>query len=149
MGVSNVLVPVRGDTADEEAVRLACNLVKKKRGLIYVLYVIEVERQLPLDAELDLRIRKGETVLTYMEAIAKEEKYEVETELIQARETGPAIVDEARDRGVGLIVMGVPYKTPFGAFSLGDAAPYVLRNAPCAVWLYRERMPKEVLSKPR
>ena len=70
-------------------------------------------------------------------AKAEEEDYEVETELLQAREAGPTIIDEAVERGVDLILMGVRYKRSFGQFSLGNVVPYVLKNTPCRVILYQ------------
>jgi len=69
--------------------------------------------------------------------VAEEEDWEVETDVLQAREVGPAIVDEAVERGVDLIVMGISYKQRFGQFSLGNVAPYVLKNSPCPVMLYQ------------
>lgn len=62
----------------------------------------------------------------------------MESELLQAREVGPALVDEAIERGVDLIIIGVPYKKRFGEFNLGKVAPYMLKNAPCRVWLVRQ-----------
>jgi len=62
----------------------------------------------------------------------------VETELVQARDTGPALVDEAVEWGADLIVMGLPYKRRFGEFNLGKTVPYVLKNATCRVMLFRE-----------
>ena len=50
----------------------------------------------------------------------------------------PAIVDEAEERVVDLILMGVKYKRRFGEFSLGDVVPYVLKNALCRVILYHQ-----------
>ena len=61
-----------------------------------------------------------------------------ETELVQARDTGPALVDEAVEWGAELIVMGLPYKRRFSEFSLGKTVPYVLKNANCRVLLFRE-----------
>ena len=61
-----------------------------------------------------------------------------ETEALQAREAGPAIIDEAVEREVDLILMGVKYKRRFGQFSLGNVVPYVLKNAPCPVILYHQ-----------
>ena len=63
---------------------------------------------------------------------------EVLTELLQAREAGPAIVDEAVERGIDLIIMAISYKKPFGEFDLGSTVPYVLKNAPCRVLIWRE-----------
>ena len=134
---TKVLVPVNGDEADEEAIKLACSVVKKK-GTLYIIYVIEVKRTLPLDAEMRPEIQRGEEVLESAERIAEEGDCEVETDLLQAREVGPAIIDEAMERGVDLIIIGITYKRRFGEFSLGECTPYVLKNAPCRVWVCRE-----------
>jgi len=87
---------------------------------------------------IESEIAKAEKVLTCAEDIASERDYEVETDLIQAREAGPAIVDEAMERDVDLILMGVTYKKRFGAFNLGRVIPHVLEEAPCRVLLCRE-----------
>ncbi len=140
MKLERILVAVSGKDADVEAVKLACNLGKKSKAKIYVVYVIEVKRSLPLDAVIESEIHKAEEVLARAEDIASDRDCEVETDLIQAREAGPAIVDEAMERGVDLILMGVTYKRRFGSFSLGRVIPYVLEEAPCRVLLCREPM---------
>jgi nucleotide-binding universal stress UspA family protein len=140
MEFNKILVPVVGTEADEEAIRLACRLVKKKNnGKIYAVYVITIKRVLPLDAEIEAEIKGGEEILNRIEQIAEEQDCEnVETDILQARDAGPAIVDETVERGVDLILMGVKYKKRFGQFSLGSVAPYVLKNAPCRVILYHQ-----------
>ncbi len=138
MRLRKILVPVNGNVTDAEAVSLACQLTKKDKGKVYAIYVIEVRRTLPLDAEIETEIHKGEEVLDRAQHAAEEAGYEIETELLQAREVGPAVVDEAVERGVDLVIIGVTYKKRFGEFNLGKVAPYVLKNAPCRVWLCRE-----------
>jgi len=138
MEFRKILVPVIGTKADEEAIKLACGLAKKNKGKIWAVYVITVERTLPLDAEVEPEIREAEGILDHMEDIAKKEGYEIETALLQSREAGPAIVDEAVEREADLILMGVTYKRRFGQFTLGDVMPYVLKNAPCHVILYHQ-----------
>jgi len=138
MEVKRVLVPINGSEVDEEAVKLACRLAKKTKGKVYVTYVIQVDRSLPLDAEIEQEIRNGEEVLDKAERIAEDQDYEVRTDLLQAREIGPAVVDEAIERGVDLIILGLSYKKKFGEFSLGSTVPYVLRNAPSWVIVCRE-----------
>jgi nucleotide-binding universal stress UspA family protein len=140
MKLERILVAVSGKDADVEAVKLACDLAKKSKAKVHVVYVIEVKRSLPLDAVIDSEIEKAEKVLTNAEYIASERDYEVETDLIQAREVGPAIVDEAMEMDADLILMGVTYKKRFGTFSLGRVIPYVLEEAPCRVLLCREPM---------
>ena len=143
MRPKKVLVPVNGSTVDEEAIRLSCQLAKKAGGKIYVTYVIQVDRTLPLDAEVGPQIERAEQILGQAERIAEEEDCDVETDPLQAREIGPAVVDEAIERGVDLIAMGISYEKEFGEFSLGSTIPYVLKNAPCRVLIYREPMPEE------
>ena len=133
-----ILVPVIGTEADKEAIRLACRLAKKNKAKIRAVCVITVKRSLPLDAEIESEIQRAEGILDNIEDVAEEQDYEVETDLLQAREIAPAIVDEAVEREVDLILMGVKYKRRFGQFSLGNVAPYVLKNAPCRVMLYHQ-----------
>ena len=137
MEFHKILVPVIGAEADEEAIKLACRLAKKNKGKVCAVYVITIKRTLPLDAEMEPEIKKAEAILDRMENVAEEQDCEIETDLLQAREAGPAIIDEAVEREIDLILMGVTYKTHFGRFSLGNVVPYVLKNAPCRVILYQ------------
>ncbi len=114
MEFHKILVPVIGSEADDEAIRLACRLAKKSKGKIRAVYVITIKRTMPLDAEIESEIRKAEEILDHMEGVAEEEDYEVDTELLQAREAGLTIVEEAVEQKVTLILMGVKYKRRFG-----------------------------------
>jgi nucleotide-binding universal stress UspA family protein len=137
-----VLVPVKGERVDGEAFRLACRLTRVAKGKVFALYVIEVRRELPLDAEVSEETARGESVLGEIEAVAGEEKCQVEAEILQAREAGPAIVQEAAEREVELIVVGLPYKRHLGTFTMGEVIPYILKNAPCPVIVWREAIPE-------
>ncbi len=139
MEFSKILVPVTGSQVDDEAMRLACRLAKKDKAKIWAVYVLTIKRSLPLEAEIEPEIIKAEGILDHIVSVAEEEEYEIETDLLQARDAGPSIVDEAVEREVDLILMGLPYKRRFGQFSLGNVVLYVLENAPCRVILYHER----------
>lgn len=141
---SRVLIPITGSRVDNDIIKLACELAKRPKGKVFVAYVIQVRRTLPLEAEIESEIKKGEDFLEKAEIVAEQQDYEVETDLLQAREIGPAIVDEAVEKGVDIIMMGMAYKKRFGEFSLGSVVPYVLKNAPCPVLLLRETMVGEV-----
>jgi len=138
MEIHKILMPVIGTEADEEAMRLACRLAKKDKSKILAIYSIKINRTLPLDTEIESEIQKAEAVLDHMETVAEEQDYKVDTDVLQARDAGPAIIDEVMEQGVDLIIMGVKYKRRFGQFSLGHVVPYVLKNAPCPVILYQE-----------
>jgi nucleotide-binding universal stress UspA family protein len=134
------LVPVGGGKVDDETVRLACTIAEATKGKVFVIYVIEVARTLPLDAELEADNKKAEELLAKAEKTAETIGCQVETEILQARETGPAIVDEAIERGVDVIIMGLKYEKRFGDFDMGTVVPYILRNAPCRVFIWREQI---------
>jgi nucleotide-binding universal stress UspA family protein len=146
MEYSKILVPVAGSPADGEAMKLACRLARrdkdkekeKEKGKIWAVSVVAIKRALPLDAEIDSEIKHAEDVLDRVQSIAEEEEFEIETDVLQARDVGPAIVDEAVERGVTIIVMGITYKRQFGQFSLGNVVPYVLKNSPCPVILFQQ-----------
>jgi nucleotide-binding universal stress UspA family protein len=140
MKPKSILVAVSGSRADVEVVKLGCDLAKKSKATVYIVYIIEVKRSLPLDAVIDADMEKSEKILKHAEEIASERECEIETDLIQAREVGPAIVDEAREREAELIILGLDYKKRFGIFSLGRVIPYVIEEAPCRVLLCREPM---------
>jgi nucleotide-binding universal stress UspA family protein len=138
MSASSVLVAVSGDKSDSEAVKLACEMLGSPRNKLHILYVIEIERGFPLDAEIAPAIAKGEEVLQEMEKVARGYKCRAEAELVQARQSGCAIVQEAVEKKVDSIVVGIPYQQRYGYFSLGDTIPYVLKNAPCQVVIWRD-----------
>ncbi len=137
MEFGKILVPVSGGEADDEAMRLACTLAKKTKGKIRAIYVIAVKRALPIDAEIESEVKKAEDILDHIEKVAEEQDFEIETDLLQAREAGLTIVEEAAEQDFDLILMGIKYKRRFGQFSLGNVAPYVLKNAPCRVILFQ------------
>lgn len=140
---AKVLVAVSGTESDDRAMEIACSIAKQNKAKVDATYVIQVKRSLPLDAELEIDIRHGEEVLRHAEDIVDQEEWEVTTDLLQAREAGPAIVGEAIERGSDLVVMGVDYRRRFGEFDLGDTVSYVLKNAPCHVLLLRQSLPSE------
>jgi len=135
---SKILVPVRGIRSDHPAIRLACQIARRDKAMLFVIYVIEVQRTLPLDAENTAQSELAEIALGQAEQVAHELGCRVETEMLQARGAGSALVDEATQHGIDLIIMGIPYRNPLGDFYLGTTASYVMKNAPCQVWLCRE-----------
>ncbi len=141
-----ILIPGPGFPVDEETVRLACRMVSPSRGQakepaqLYAVHVIEVNRSLPLSAPVESLVEKGEEMLDLAERIAAEYELPIETEMVQARDTGPALVAEAEDWKATQIVMGLPHKRRFGEFNMGKTVPYVLKNASCRVLLFRERL---------
>jgi len=130
-------VPVSGSAPGYEALSLACGLTKRNKGKIFAVYVIEVARTLALDAEMPDQAQKAEEVLQRAEQIVNDLDGRVEGEILQARDAGHAIVDEAIERQVSAIIFGVGYERPLGEFELGRTATYVMQHAPCQVVILR------------
>ncbi len=143
MSFSNILVPISGIAAEEEALRLACQIARQDKAKVVATHVIEVQRNLPLDSENSEKVQRSEVMLDHAEKVAKSAKYSIETELLQARSAGSALVNEAIEREIDLIIVGVPYRRPLGDLQLGSTTMYILKNAPCRVWLVRELPPEE------
>lgn len=137
----SILVPVNGTEASRMAVEFACSIARRTRGRVHVVHVIEVKRALPLDADLTTEAQRGEEILSEAEKAAREQDFEIQGDLLQARDAGHAIVDEALERQADAIVVGVPYRRPFGEFELSRVPAHVLRAAQCEVILLR--MPAE------
>ncbi|MCC6382800.1 MAG: universal stress protein [Dehalococcoidia bacterium] len=135
-----VLVPITNTPASLEALTAACTLVRQHKGRVLVVHVIEVLRSLPLNAGMEPEARRGEQLFRRAEELASHAGCHVEAQLLQAREAGQAIVDEARDRGVDAIIMGIGYNRIIGAFQVGRTADFVLKNAPCEVWVVRQSL---------
>ena len=139
MPFNRVIAVVTDDPSDIHTVERAADIVREDRGHLYIIYVIKVKRSLPLDAEIKEHLARGEQVLNRSERLARLPRNDIDCQLLQARELGPAVVHEAVVRDVDAIVIGTSYPTDYGAFSLGSDIPYVLEHAPCDVILLRER----------
>lgn len=140
--LKRVLVPTDGSQASLEAVEFACALVRRTKGQVLVVHVIEVPRALPLDADMAERVQRGEEILAAAEGVADQADYRVEADLLQAREAAHAVVDEAAEQGADAIILGVEYHRPFGEFQLGSTTQYVLKNARCLVLVRRQPVPE-------
>ncbi len=136
-----IAVPVRGGEADKEAVRAACRLARPAKAEILVMTVLEVARSLPLSASLGDELARAEEMLGEMESVAEVLDTKIQTTILQAREAGPAVVDEARRWEADLMVVGLGIKPRFGEFALGRTGSELLRHAHCRLVLIRQAMP--------
>ncbi len=131
------LVPLDGTDAAYGALIATCGVARKTRAAVHALYVIEVPRSLPIDADMIAEGQRGEEVLEHAEALAAAHDVRLEAELLQARQEAHVILDEASERGADAIVIGLEYHRPHGRYELGKVASYVLERAPEYVWLIR------------
>jgi nucleotide-binding universal stress UspA family protein len=136
-----LLVPVDGSPGDEHVMSLVSELVHQHQVSITLIYVVEVQQSMPLDAELPTEIDRGEAILHRAESFARSRPHHkltsISTDLLQARSAGAAIVDEAIERGSDAIVMAAMNRTIHGKVTMGDTIGYILKNAPCEVIVVR------------
>lgn len=141
MAYTRVLVPIQGNSCDQHAIELATTVAHDESAQITLVYVVEVEPALPLEAELPSEIDVGERSLEVAEHWTRESSnrrlVQITPELLQARSAGAAIVDEAIERGSDLIVMALRNQKKHGRPTVGDTVPYILKNAPCEVIVTR------------
>src|ERR1700680_3065214 len=137
-----IIVPINGAQTDVEAVRLGCRLARRGKAKVMVVTVLEVRRGLALGTGQDTELDRAEKLIEQAEKMARELETEIETELLQARDAGPAIVEEIAHWKADLVVVGMPFRQRFGEFHMGKTAPYVLRHAPCRALLFREPPPQ-------
>lgn len=152
----SILVPIFGERLDDDIVQTAGRLAAEDRdgpgpegAVIEAIWVAEVPLSLPLNAPLpESQVQKGKEALARAKAVGEEYGgVRVVPTFVRARRIGPAIVSEARERGVEAIVLAAeePSRIRGGALLGGASGPlenyvgevtkYVLRKAPCRVIL--------------
>ena len=152
---STILVPVFGTQLDDDIVSTAGRLADAEVGKgdhpprLEVVYVAELPLTVPLESPLPKEVKeRAEKALERAREVGDEyENVEVTTKLVPARSVGTGIIDEARDKGVEVIVMGgePPTRIRGGAVlggiggarpdEIGEVTEYVLKRAPCRVLL--------------
>ena len=140
------VVALNGGSSDSRIVRLVAGQAARNGADLIAVHVVEIDWTLPLDADIAGRSEEVQRVLDAAEAVAEQSRVTLEPVLLQARDVGAAIVDEATERDADLLIVGLPYRKRFGGeFAVGRTIPYVLQNAPCAVWVVRDPMPEEAM----
>ena len=138
------ILALAGGTCDDRIVQLAAELGRTSQGELVGVHVVEVGWSMPLDADIAARSEEAQRILDRAEVTAENRRAKLEPVLLQAREVGAALVDEATEREADLLVVGLPYRKRFGGvFAIGRTIPYVLKHAPCEVWVVREPIPSE------
>ena len=152
---STILVPVFGTKLDDDIVSTAGRLADaeveegERPPRLDVVYVAELPLTVPLDSPLSKEAKEqADRALERAREVGDEyENVEVTTKLIRARSIGSGIVQEARDKGAEVIVMGgePPTRVRGGAIlggiggarpdEIGEVTEYVLKKAPSRVLL--------------
>jgi len=136
---SRAVLGLNGGPTDGLVIRLGCELARGRAMELIALHVIEVDWRHDLSEDLASSNATASAVLDLAENIAEQNKVTLRTGLLQAREVGAALVDEAAELAADVMIVGLPYRQRFGGdFAIGDVIPYVFQNASCTVLVARE-----------
>jgi nucleotide-binding universal stress UspA family protein len=142
MQPKRILVALAGSSADPDLIRLVASIAKPQKAHVVGIHVIEVRWNLALDAVLEEELDRGEELLESAKKVAEQAGFELETELLQARDAAAAIVDTAVEQRSDLIILAMPYRKRLGRVYVGKTVQNVYVNAPCAVLAYRQEESK-------
>ena len=133
--LTRILVPLlkKNETTDR-AVALAAQMARHRNGTVEVLAVIEVSFMLPLDAKVEEDEKYALELLDCAESVAMQNATKVKKRILKARNAGAAIVREAEEKAVDLIIIAnTPVRVRGNMHQIDPVVEYVMRNAPCEV----------------
>lgn len=135
------MLGLNGGPTDRMVVKIGCQLGRLSKAELVALHVVEIDWTHDLAEDIASDNVAAATVLDMAEQFSEKAGVPLRTELVQARDVGAALVDEATEVQADLIVLGLPYRKKLGGdFEIGRTVPYVLENAPCQVIIVREPM---------
>jgi nucleotide-binding universal stress UspA family protein len=129
-----VMVALRDTETAGSLTKLACQMASLMGTNVIALHVIEVPPGLPIDVVDPVFEGPGEQVLSLARQIASNNfSMHISTKLLKARHAGEAIVGEAIDEGVELLVIGYHHNHGLAETLLGSTVQHVTHHAPCRV----------------
>ena len=128
-----ILVPMKLGPIGEEVLATAIKLAEERGSTVSAVHVVAVPMDKPLDADLVEAEERAEASLAEAKLLAAEHGVTVEGKIVRARSIGEAIVNEAREEDVDLIVMGSSPRWRRQSRFFSPTVDYVLRQAPCEV----------------
>ncbi len=153
----SILVPLFGRPLDDDIVQTAGRLARDRAldvedsggAQIEAIWVFEIPMSLQLaSAVSDEKLRRARAALARAKAVGEEyEGVNVATATVRSRRAGQGIVEEAKRRGVEVIVMAAedPSRVrggstlggvgDFAGRAIGPVTAYVMTHAPCRVLL--------------
>ena len=133
------VVALNGGPSDARIVRLVAELARPHKAELIAVHVVEIDWTLPLDADIAGRSEEVQRVLDMAEEVAED----IEVPARAGPAPGPRRRRRHRRRGHRArrrpARRGPAYRKRFGGeFAIGRTIPYILQNAPCAVWVVRD-----------
>lgn len=129
-----ILVGLKTLDHANELTDLACRLAAKGASLLLV-HVIELPDPTPLDAEVPDLDAMANKIVGRAKRVAQRSGMKVATLIIRAHNAAPALLDEMKQKGIELAVLGYHHRRTIGEIILGTTAQHLAKTAPCHVLL--------------
>jgi len=130
---SSILVPMKLGPIGEEMVATAVKLAQEAGASVWALHVTRVPMERQLDEEVAEEEASAEASLSEAQALGADHGVEVKKKTVRARSIGQAIVEQAEELGVDLIVVGSHPRWRRQSRFFSPTVEYVLKKAPCEV----------------
>lgn len=130
-----ILVAVDGSSNSDFALEQALSMANACNGMLYAITVIDVyPKQIEGTPGAKEQMQKeAESLLQKVEAKAKEKNIPVETTVHWGRHPHEAIIEDCKEKGVDLIVLGTHGRTGLKKFFMGSVAQKVVGYSRCPV----------------
>lgn len=132
---ATILVPMKMGDIGEEMMATAVRIAEERNASVVVVNVIEVPLEQSLDDPLEQEERLAAETLAEAQALADENDVPMRGYSVRTRSIGAAVVEQAREVGADLIVIGSGARWRRQSRFFSPTVEYVLRKAPCEVMI--------------
>jgi basic amino acid/polyamine antiporter, APA family len=132
---ATILVPMKTGDIGEEMMATAVRIAQERNASVIALNVIAVPLEQSLDTPLEQEERQAAEALAEARALAEENDVPVRSYVVRTRSIGAAVVEQAREVGADLIVLGSGARWRRHSRFFSPTVEYVLRKAPCEVMI--------------
>ena len=144
--LSKILVPMKLGLIGEEMIATAVKLAQERGSDVEALHVVRMPLSKSLDAPADpAEEERAVDSLEEARLLGEDHGVVVRGSTVRARSIGEAIVQQATEQDVDLIVLGSAPRWRRQSRFFSPTVEYVLRNAPCEVLVVA--FPEHVLAE--
>ena len=146
--LTRILVPVlHKNEVTDRTIALAVQMAQHRNGNVEALAVLEISLMLPLDARVEDDEQCALALLDRAESVVARTRNpsKVIKRLLKARSAGMAIVREAEEKVIDLIIIAnVPVRVRGSLQQIDPTVEYVMKNAPCEVMVLSQLQPAAI-----
>jgi len=136
MNCRNILIPTDGKQISESVINFICSVQKIIGSDINVIYVVEVPRNLPLNAPMPDKVQAAKAAIDRAREIAENHGASINTSIIYARTAEDSIISTAEELKCDVIAIAQDNQK---LRIFANAAANIYQRAKCSVWLFNNK----------